>query len=618
LNISKILPMTQSRELSFGPVSIYLDEVLGLGFYGKVCKAKCGQLPCVAKGVHKPLMKYYGNPGDQNLIKKFLQECQFLSTMKHPNILQYLGVSTPPHSHSPAILMELADESLTRFLERLTGPLPYHSQLNICHDVALALAYLHSNGITHRDLSSLMFGESTIAKVGDFGVAKLIDVNNPRETPLTQYPGTPAYMPPEAFVELPVYSSKLDCYSSGVLTIQIVTRNFPNPGKATSYVQDPTQRVIVHPETERRKNDIDRIEPSHPLLPIALDCLKQRDTERPSADELCERLAPLKREARYTESVDQTRGHVQTLQKEIDMKDAELERARLELEGANEAKEWLQASVEELSRALQEKIDNVERAREHIQRLQEDIDVKRAELERVNEQHSFFLKEKKELDQSLQAKLHTILQSIDQAKKHIQRLEEEIDAKNAQLERQREELIKASERKEKFDVIIEQYFYHLQGQTESIKELISQGPNRKSIAQGSHDHSHHTPQQGPHPLAICGPTEKPIEKPTLQPTLQFCKDPLSSRPSHNELYRALCPVLNDWEQLGLLLNCDYAKLQSIKNTECKDEARLIQLTHLLTEQSDMSWKLVIEAVEDAGHPYRAKVISERVTTSAPT
>ena len=111
--------------------------------------------------------------------------------------------------------MELMDESLTRFLERLTGPLPYHSQLNICHDVALALAYLHSNAIIHRDLSSnnvLLIGEGSRAKVTDFGMSKLMDMN-PRMTPLTQVPGTPAYMPPEALISPPHYSSKLDCFS---------------------------------------------------------------------------------------------------------------------------------------------------------------------------------------------------------------------------------------------------------------------------------------------------------------------------------------------------------------------------------------------------------------------
>ena len=113
-------------------------------------------------------------------------------------------------------------------------PHPYHIQLNIGQDVALALAYLHSNGIIHRDLSSnnvLLIGEGTRAKVTDFGMSTLIGMN-PRMTPLTMCPGTAAYMPPEALIMPPQYSSKLDCFSHGVLTIQMVTRQFPNPGDA--------------------------------------------------------------------------------------------------------------------------------------------------------------------------------------------------------------------------------------------------------------------------------------------------------------------------------------------------------------------------------------------------
>ena len=346
---------TPSRELSYGSVQIYDREVLGVGSYGKVCKAKCGQLPCAAKLLHDTLFQD-NDPGTRNLVTKFLQECQFLSTIKHPSIVQYLGTATDPQSRRTVLLMELMDESLTRFLERLTGPLPYHSQLNICHDVALALAYLHSNGIIHRDLSSnnvLLIGEGSRAKVTDFGMSKLMDMN-PRMTPLTQVPGTPAYMPPEALIAPPHYSSKLDCFSHGVLAIQIITRNFPDPGDASKYieVQDPRfpsgRALVQFQETERRKKDIDLIEPSHPLRPIALHCLKGIDTERPSADELCGRLASLKREPRYTHSVEQTRGHIQ---EEIERKDDELERERAEHRRANEQLR----EKEEIIRRLQER-----------------------------------------------------------------------------------------------------------------------------------------------------------------------------------------------------------------------------------------------------------------------
>ena len=263
---------TPVRELSYGATEIFPKKTLGVGSYGKVCKAKYGQLPCAAKLLHDTM---FGNndPGERKFVEQFEQECRFLRMIKHPNIVQFLGTVRDPQSQRLALLMELMDESLTRFLERSTGPLPYHTQLNICHDVALALAYLHSNDIIHRDLSSnnvLLIGEGIRAKVTDFGMSKLEGMN-PRMTPLTMCPGTQACMPPEALVNPPRYSNKLDCFSHGVLTIQIVTRQFPNPGDAHSYVEDPKypiERLLRQvPETQRRKKDIDLVDPNHPLLP---------------------------------------------------------------------------------------------------------------------------------------------------------------------------------------------------------------------------------------------------------------------------------------------------------------------------------------------------------------
>ena len=327
---------TTVRELGYGAVEVYSEETLGVGSYGKVCKAKCGQLPCAAKLLHDTM---FGNndPGIRKYVEQFEQECGFLRMIKHPNIVQFLGTVRDPRSRRLALLMELMDESLTRFLERSTCPLPYHTQLNICHDVALALAYLHSNNISHRDLSSnnvLLIGEGSRAKVTDFGMSKLIGMN-PRMTQLTMCPGTQACMPPEALINPPRYSNKLDCFSHGVLTIQIVTRQFPNPGDAHKYVHIPgysSGRVLVQiPETERRKKDIDLVDPNHPLLPLALHCIKDDDTKRPSADELCGRLATLKGEQMYTRSVEQSREQsvsVQTLQQQIRERDGELARAR--------------------------------------------------------------------------------------------------------------------------------------------------------------------------------------------------------------------------------------------------------------------------------------------------
>ena len=146
------------------------------------------------------------------------------------------------------------------------------------------------------------------AKVTDFGMARLGDQTT-RATQLTftMCPGTDAYMPPEAVQDKPVYTEKIDCFSFGVISVHIVTRQFPKPRDRQITLNDPRYPQgavkLCVPEIERRQNHISTIDPNHPLKQIALDCLKDRDVERPSAQRLCERVAALKEGPPYRESV---------------------------------------------------------------------------------------------------------------------------------------------------------------------------------------------------------------------------------------------------------------------------------------------------------------------------
>ena len=241
-------------------------------------------------------------------MRRFEQECEFLSTIRHPNIIQYLGMHQDPDIRLPILLMELMDDSLTHYLETSPQLIPYHIQVNICHDITLALSFLHSNGIVHRDLSSnnvLMIGNIR-AKVTDFGMARLGDMN-PRATHLTftMCPGTDVYMPPEAVKDKPVYTEKIDCFSFGVIAVQIMTRLFPQPGDRRKEIEIEHIGLIEKrvSECERRQNHISKVDPNHPLLVIALDCLEDKDVERPSAEELCRRVASLKHNHKYIESM---------------------------------------------------------------------------------------------------------------------------------------------------------------------------------------------------------------------------------------------------------------------------------------------------------------------------
>jgi len=345
-------------EFRYERVELLKTESLGIGSYGTVCKAMCDDLPCAAKILHPALFQFTA-PGATSVMRNFEQECHLLSAIKHPHIVQYLGTYHDPESRLPVLLMELMDESLTRFLERSHEQLPFHTEVNLSHDIVLALSYLHSNGIVHRDLSSnnVLLVAGSRAKVTDFGMVKLYDVNcsTAHLTPLTLCPGTMVYMSPEALGEPPVYTDRLDSFSLGVLCVQIMTRLFPDPGNRFKIIEindprAPSGRVQVEiPEIERRQSHIDLIDPGHPLLPVALDCLKDRDTERPSCHELCGHMSTLKASPNYTESVEQSQPtqsantesrereihqsrQIQHLQQQLHAKDNQLHTLRDQLE----------------------------------------------------------------------------------------------------------------------------------------------------------------------------------------------------------------------------------------------------------------------------------------------
>ena len=191
----------------------------------------------------------------------------------------------------------------------------------------------------------------------DFGMSKMVEAN-PRMTrsKITQCPGTPAFMPPEALRAKPRYSDKLDTFSLGVLMVQTIIRCFPTPTDAEIVVEDdsePTgQRVTLVPELQRRQGDIGKVPPDHGLLPTALHCLKDRPRDRPSAAQLCQSLGQLKTSETYTasEAEDHPRRLEQQLRLKEEEKDADIAQLQEQMRQFSTEKD---REVAELRRQLQ-------------------------------------------------------------------------------------------------------------------------------------------------------------------------------------------------------------------------------------------------------------------------
>ena len=383
----------QDKKIVFKTIILFKDQTLGIGAYGAVCKAKCDDLLCAAKIIHPTLfdptaLHHIAPHREHRLpIRRFQLECEFLNTIRHPNVVQYLGTHQDPDTGLPVLLMELMDSSLTHFLENSTQPIPYHILVNICHDIIKALSFLHSNDIIHRDLSSnnvLLIGNIK-AKLTDFGMARLGDLN--LHVTNTMCPGTDVYMPPEAVQDKPVYTEKIDCFSFGVITIQILTQEFPKPGDRQMTVDDPRfpqgALKLCVPEIERRQNHICQVDLNHPLLPIALDCLKDNDGERPSAQQLCERVATLKETAKYRNTYEGV--------KDNHCKNREYEQLRRVLNQKDAIIAEKEQQLIQCRKELTQQIQQLERDRDQIiQRLEGEkdqiIQEKERQLGRVNQQ----------------------------------------------------------------------------------------------------------------------------------------------------------------------------------------------------------------------------------------
>ena len=93
--------------------------------------------------------------GVGGIVCHFEEECRLLAQMRHPNIVQFIGVYFEEGCRVPILIMEFLPTTLAKCIDRY-GVLPEEISYTILHDVALGLYQIHSQTppIVHRDLSA--------------------------------------------------------------------------------------------------------------------------------------------------------------------------------------------------------------------------------------------------------------------------------------------------------------------------------------------------------------------------------------------------------------------------------------------------------------------------------
>ena len=161
-----------------------------------------------------------GNEKVPDLVHKYLQKCQLMSSLRHPNITLFLGLCFLPNTQLPRLVMERLETNLNDLLEHMPS-LPLSLKCSVLEGVASGLVYLHKRdpSVIHGNLTArnILLTSSLQPKITDIENSHIIDMRP------GQLARTMVHMPPETLSNTNCYGPSLDVFSFGHLTLYTVT-----------------------------------------------------------------------------------------------------------------------------------------------------------------------------------------------------------------------------------------------------------------------------------------------------------------------------------------------------------------------------------------------------------
>ena len=257
------------------------------GAYATVTKVEYMGLRCAGKKINDWLIT-----NNERLVNRFEEECRILSQLRHPNIVQFLGVYFQEGERVPMLILEFLPLTLTSYIQQYTKDLKQEITYSILNDVALGLHYLHSQAppIIHRDLYSnnILLTTNMTAKISDLGMAKILKETNAQ---LTRSPGHSDFMPPEVMIAHPKYDISIDEFSYGIMMIHVLSGMWPEPQIEPVRIEGDS--LIPVTEAERREMFLQEIGTDHLLMDLILKCISNNPSKRAHTNEIVERMTDM-------------------------------------------------------------------------------------------------------------------------------------------------------------------------------------------------------------------------------------------------------------------------------------------------------------------------------------
>lgn len=197
-------------------------EQIGVGGMAYVYKAKCKLLNrYVAVKVLKP---EYVN--DETFVKRFKAEAQSAASLTHPNIVSVYDVGQDGDINY--IVMELLESKTLKDYIEENGAMSNELTLKIAAQIASALEVAHRAHIIHRDIKpqNIVLNPNMVAKVTDFGIAKITTTTGATITSFGSTMGSVHYFSPE-HAKGGYTDEKSDIYSLGVVMYEMATGKLP-------------------------------------------------------------------------------------------------------------------------------------------------------------------------------------------------------------------------------------------------------------------------------------------------------------------------------------------------------------------------------------------------------